>query len=110
MGAEAVSEPQSIASLDDAEPERLRELPARLDACTEDVDPRHFPVRTEGPIPIDRTSADPYRPGEEFAYWLNEAVAGSRAFFASRSRSRVRAARKKWTDAHRLLATTTSSA
>ena len=32
---------------------------------------RHFPVLIEGVIPIDRTLADPYVPGEEFAYWPN---------------------------------------
>jgi arylsulfatase A-like enzyme len=52
-------------------PERARELQARLDAFNEEMGPRHFPVLVEGAVPIDRTSADPYVPGEEFAYWPN---------------------------------------
>ena len=52
-------------------PERTRELQARLDAFNEEMGPRDFPVLVEGPVPIDRTSADPYVPGEEFAYWPN---------------------------------------
>ena len=51
--------------------ERARTLEARLDAFNKEMGPRHFPALVEGPIPIDRTSADPYVPGEEFAYWPN---------------------------------------
>jgi len=55
----------------DEEPERVQALQARLDAFNADVGPRHFPALIEAPIPIDRTLADPYVPGEEWAYWPN---------------------------------------
>ena len=37
----------------------------------DEVGPRAFPVLIEAPTPIDRTAADTYVPGEEFAYWPN---------------------------------------
>jgi len=53
------------------EPERASGLQARLDAFNRDVGPRHFPALVEAPIPIDRTGADPFVEGEEWAYWPN---------------------------------------
>jgi arylsulfatase A-like enzyme len=55
----------------DQEPERAQALQTRLDAFNADMGPRHFPALIESPIPIDRTLADPYVPGEEWAYWSN---------------------------------------
>jgi arylsulfatase A-like enzyme len=52
-------------------PQRLRELQAQLDAHNRELGPRHFPVLVEAVVPIDRTLADPYVPGETFAYWPN---------------------------------------
>ncbi len=51
--------------------DRAAALEAQLEAFNEDVGPRHFPALIEGVVPIDRTIADPYRPGEEWAYWPN---------------------------------------
>ena len=64
-------DPTERHNLADAEPERLNALQAHLDAFNQEMGPRHFPVLLEGPIAIDRTSADPFRPEEEYAYWPN---------------------------------------
>lgn len=52
-------------------PDKVAALQALLDAQNEVLGPRSFPVLVEAAIPIDRTQADPYVPGEEFAYWPN---------------------------------------
>lgn len=65
------TDPTEQHDLAEANPERVRELQDRLDAFNREVGPRRFPVLVENPVPIDRTRADPHRPGEEFAYWPN---------------------------------------
>ena len=64
-------DPTEQQNLADTEPERLAQLQRRLDAFNAEMGPRHFPALMEGPIPIDRTSAEPFEPGEDFAYWPN---------------------------------------
>ena len=65
------TDPTEQRNVAEANPERVRELQDRLDAFNREVGPRRFPVLVENPVPIDRTRADPHRPGEEFAYWPN---------------------------------------
>jgi arylsulfatase A-like enzyme len=52
-------------------PQKVAELQALLDAHDRVLGPRHFPALVEAVVPIDRTLADPYVPGEPFAYWSN---------------------------------------
>ncbi|MEE2664337.1 MAG: sulfatase-like hydrolase/transferase [Myxococcota bacterium] len=65
------ADPTEQVDQSEQEPEILRSLEARLEAHNQDLGPRSFPVLVEGVIPIDRTLADPYVPGETFAYWPN---------------------------------------
>jgi arylsulfatase A-like enzyme len=66
-----VSDPTERDDRSAREPEIMSALEARLDAHDAELGPRHFPALVEAAIPIDRTLADPYVPGEEFAYWPN---------------------------------------
>jgi arylsulfatase A-like enzyme len=52
-------------------PEIARALEEKLDAHNAELGPRTFPVLVEAAVPIDRTSAEPFVPGEEFTYWPN---------------------------------------
>ncbi len=65
------ADPTEQVDRSEQQPEIVRSLEARLDAHNQELGPRRFPVLVEGVIPIDRTLADPYVPGEAFAYWPN---------------------------------------
>jgi arylsulfatase A-like enzyme len=65
------TDPTEQHNLIQADEGRAGELRARLERWSHEVGPRHFPVLVEGPIPIDRNIAEPYVPGEEWAYWPN---------------------------------------
>jgi len=65
------SDPTELVNLADRHPDELRALQARLDAYNAEMGPRDFPVLVEAVVPIDRSIAAPYVPGEEFAYWPN---------------------------------------
>jgi len=64
-------DPTEQRDLADERPEVVRELVALLAAHDEEIGPRSFPVLVEGVIPIDRSLAEPYTPGEAFNYWPN---------------------------------------
>ena len=64
-------DPTERMNLIATQPEKAAELQARLDAHNAELGPRPWPVLIEGPIPVDRTSADPFVPGEEYVYWPN---------------------------------------
>ena len=66
-----VTAPTEEVDLAGRRPDKVRALQARLDAYNAEVGPRDFPVLVEAALPIDRSIAEPYVPGEEFAYWPN---------------------------------------
>ncbi len=65
------SRSSSATNLIDTEPVKAAALQARLDAHQEELGPRPWPVLIEAPIPVDRTSREPFVLGEEFVYWPN---------------------------------------
>jgi len=64
-------DPTERVNLIDTEPAKAAALQARLDKHNEEVGPRPWPVWIEAPIPVDRTSAEPFVLGEEYVYWPN---------------------------------------
>lgn len=64
-------DPTERNNLVESHPARARRLQALLDQHNEELGPPGWPAIVEGPIPVDRTSADPYVPGEEYVYWPN---------------------------------------
>lgn len=65
------ADPTEQTNLIDKEKDRANALQKLLDEYNQEVGPRHFPAFVEAVIPIDRTLAEPYEPGEEWAYWPN---------------------------------------
>jgi arylsulfatase A-like enzyme len=66
-----VSDPTEQRNLIESSPAKAAELASLLNAQNKELGPRSFPVLLEAPIPIDRTLADAYVPGEEFVFWAN---------------------------------------
>ncbi|MFP6638838.1 MAG: sulfatase-like hydrolase/transferase, partial [Myxococcota bacterium] len=64
-------DPTEQTNLIAEEKSRADALQKLLDEYNQEVGPRHFPAFVEGVVPIDRTLAQPYEPGEEWAYWPN---------------------------------------
>jgi arylsulfatase A-like enzyme len=52
-------------------PDKLAELMALLERQNETLGPPAWPSLVEGVIPVDRTQASPYEPGETYVYWPN---------------------------------------
>ena len=65
------ADPTEQHNLADTMPGVAADLRAQLQAHDRELGPPSFPALIEAAIPIDRTQADPYVPGEEFAYWSN---------------------------------------
>lgn len=65
------SDPTEQANLAATHPEKLAELEALLDRQEAELGPPAWPAIIEGPVPVDRTLADPAVAGEEFVYWPN---------------------------------------
>lgn len=58
-------------NLADSEPARVAALQELLDRHFEDARPPLYPFTTEAPTPVDKTSAEPFVPGDEYVYWPN---------------------------------------
>ena len=64
-------DPTEQNDLSVAQPEKVAELQALIDAHWAGAREPLYPYSVETPIMVDKTAADPYEPGDEYIYWPN---------------------------------------
>ena len=65
------SDPEERTNLAATQPERRGALEALLAAHHRDARKPLYPSTFAMPVPIDKTLAEPFEPGDEFVYWPN---------------------------------------
>jgi uncharacterized sulfatase len=64
-------DPTEQTNLAEAEPRKLAELRALIDAHWQDAVPPRYPSTVRMPVAVDKTLAEPFVEGDEYIYWPN---------------------------------------
>ena len=65
------SDPTEQNNLSDARPDKLAALTSLINTHYEDARMPLYPYTLENPVLIDKTLADDYKAGDEYAWWPN---------------------------------------